>query len=88
MDPRKETQMNANETKVATQDIATAKPTSAETRIHWASADDTVSPELEQKFEAMRARNWVTDKMVQKYQKLWHCSRGVALERLINKTSL
>jgi hypothetical protein len=67
-------------------DISRSEPTTAETRIHWAGTSDAVSPELERKFEAMRARNWITDKMVQQYQKHWHCSRAVALERLLEKT--
>jgi hypothetical protein len=41
---------------------------------------------LEQKFEAMRDRNWITDRMVQQYQKHWNCSREAALERLLSKT--
>ena len=80
------------ETNVETVDIAekvattASKPTSAETRIHWATPIEGVRPDLEQKFESMRARNWITDRMVQQYQKHWHCSREVALERLLNKT--
>ncbi len=63
-----------------------AKPTTAETRIHWAVAAPTgKAAELEANFEAMRARNWITDRMVEQYQKHWHCSREVALERLLAK---
>ncbi len=65
--------------------VAAAKPTSAETRIHWATPSTGVRADLEQKFEAMRARNWITDRMVSQYQKHWHCSREVALERLLSK---
>ena len=64
--------------------IADSKPTSASTKIHWADTG-TSRPDLEQRFEAMRARNWITDRMVQQYQKHWHCSREVALERLLSK---
>jgi hypothetical protein len=85
--------MNPEETKVESVDIAVkladpaqSKATSAETRIHWASTTEQVRPELEQQFEAMRARNWMTEKMVQQYQKHWHCSREVALERLLAKS--
>ena len=67
-------------------DVAQSHPTSAKTAIHWAQASEA-RPDLERKFEAMRARNWITDKMVQQYQKHWHCSREVALERLLAKTS-
>jgi hypothetical protein len=67
--------------------IAQAKPTSAEVKIHWAEAGGS-RPDLEQRFEAMRARNWITDRMVQQYQKHWHCSREVALERLLAKASI
>ena len=84
------------------QDPTQSKPTTAETRIHWAGATPATShmpppaatPDpatarrqaLEQKFEAMRARNWITDRMVAQYQKHWHCSREAALERLLSKT--
>jgi hypothetical protein len=67
-------------------DPSQSQPTVAEMRIHWADTAQTVRPELEQQFEAMRARNWITDRMVQQYQKHWHCSREVALERLLSKT--
>ncbi|HUO08711.1 MAG TPA: hypothetical protein VM008_10455 [Phycisphaerae bacterium] len=72
-------------TKVA-EDPSQAKPTTADVRIHWAAAPDTgKAAELEAQFEAMRARNWITDRMVEQYQKHWHCSREVALERLLAK---
>ena len=41
---------------------------------------------LEQKFEAMRCRNWIPDQMVEQYQKHWQCTREAALERLLAKT--
>jgi len=63
-----------------------SQPTVAETRIHWADTTQASRPDLEQQFEAMRARNWITDRMVQQYQKHWHCSREAALERLLSKT--
>ena len=62
-------------------------PTVAETRIHWADTSTTTRPDLEAQFEAARARNWITDRMVAQYQKHWHCSREAALERLLAKTS-
>ena len=63
-----------------------SKPTSAETKIHWAGTPtQTSKDELERKFEAMRSRNWITERMVEQYQKHWHCSREVALERLLSK---
>jgi hypothetical protein len=75
-------------TKVA-DDPAQAKPTTAETRIHWAGAPtQTTKDELERKFEAMRARNWITERMVEQYQKHWHCSRESALERLLAKAGV
>ena len=62
------------------------KPTTADSRIHWAATPTGVNKqELEEKFEAMRARNWITERMVQQYQKHWHCSREAALERLLAK---
>jgi len=67
-------------------EVAQSPATSSKTTIHWAQPNES-RPDLERKFEAMRARNWITDKMVQQYQKHWHCSREVALERLLAKTS-
>ena len=69
----------------SSQDPTLSQPTSAQTRIHWAGAASPNMAELEQKFEAMRARNWITDRMVEQYQKHWHCSREQALERLLAK---
>jgi hypothetical protein len=69
-------------------DISQSQPTSASTKIHWAGATGSVSKaELEEKFEAMRARNWITERMVEQYQKHWHCSREAALERLLAKAN-
>jgi hypothetical protein len=63
-----------------------AQATQAATRIHWAGTPtQTPKDELERKFEAMRARNWITERMVEQYQKHWHCSREAALERLLAK---
>jgi hypothetical protein len=64
-----------------------SQATAAETQIQWATTpiDATKTAELEAQFEAMRSRNWVTDRMVEQYQKHWHCSRHVALERLLAK---
>ena len=68
------------------EDPSQAKPTTAEVRIHWAATTSTGKvAELEAQFEAMRSRNWITDRMVEQYQKHWHCSREVALERLLAK---
>jgi hypothetical protein len=75
-------------------DPSQSQATSAESRIHWAAADASSAADpsearrrvLEQKFEAMRDRNWITDRMVQQYQKHWHCTREAALERLLSKT--
>ena len=90
MDAQKESNVTtAQIAEKSSQEISQSGPTSAETRIHWATSGATpasVKSELEQKFEAMRARNWITDRMVQQYQKHWHCSREVALERLLAKT--
>ena len=38
---------------------------------------------LNDKFELMRSRNWITDRMVEQTQHHLHCSREEALERLI-----
>ena len=92
MTPGKNDSMTSIEASAATQtavrtEVSQSGPTSAETRIHWATqnAITTEPAELERQFEAMRARNWITDKMVQQYQKHWHCTREVALERLLAK---
>jgi transposase len=70
----------------AADDPSESRPTSAQARIHWAGTPGSLNKqELEQKFEAMRSRNWVTDRMVEQYQKHWHCSREAALERLLAK---
>ena len=71
--------------------VETAKPAEvtiqpAPGKIQWAAAPGSTNPELEARFEAMRARNWITDRMVQQYQKHWHCSREQALERLLPPT--
>jgi hypothetical protein len=64
-----------------------SQPTTAETRIHWADTGTEIRPDLEAKFEAARARNWITESMVEQYQKYWHCSRTAALERLLTKSA-
>ena len=67
-----------------------SQPTSADTRSHWVAppaVNDAKKADLEQRFESMRARNWITDRMVQQYQRHWHCTRETALERLLAKTS-
>ena len=85
MESPKENEMNNSGTVTQTvADASQSKPTSSETRIHWASPM-TSKPELEAQFEAMRARNWITERMVNQYQKHWHCSREEALERLLSK---
>jgi hypothetical protein len=67
-------------------DLSQSQPTKAEARIVWADAGGEVRPDLEARFEAARARNWITDSMVEQYQKYWHCSRTAALERLLAKS--
>jgi hypothetical protein len=88
MNTQKETSVESVDSVVAVAPQPASKPTSAETRIHWASPVEPVRADLEQQFESMRARNWITDRMVQQYQKHWHCSREVALERLLNKVGV
>ncbi len=70
-------------------EAAVAAETSTKTStnsIQWAGASTAMAKaELELQFEAARARNWITTRMVEQYQKLWHCSREVALERLLTK---
>jgi len=39
--------------------------------------------ELNDKFELMRSRNWITDRMVEQTQHHCHCTREEALEKLI-----
>jgi hypothetical protein len=85
MDTHKDHSVTTIETTPA--DVSLSPATSAKTTIHWADTTGTPQAELERKFEAMRARNWITDKMVQQYQKHWHCSRELALEWLLSKTS-
>ena len=89
MDARKDEIVITETAAKPAQELSQSKPTTADTRIHWASVATpaTSAADLEQKFEAMRARNWITDRMVQQYQKHWHCSREVALERLLSKST-
>ena len=86
MNPQKESLVSTRDSAVPA-DLSQSPATHAKTAIHWADTSSTVRPELERQFEAMRARNWVTDRMVQQYQKHWHCSREAALERLLAKSS-
>jgi hypothetical protein len=91
MNTLKDVAMSTTETAVkAAEDPSQSKPTTADARIHWAGATTSsgAKQELEQKFEAMRARNWITERMVEQYQKHWHCSRESALERLLAKTNV
>lgn len=67
-------------------DPSQSQATTAETRIHWADDGKELRPDLEAQFEAARARNWITESMVQQYRKYWHCSRTTALERLLAKS--
>jgi hypothetical protein len=83
MEDQKE--MTVNDTIPSKAELSQSQPTVAAARIHWAETDRPARPELEQQYEAMRSRNWITDRMVQQYQKHWHCSREVALERLVSK---
>jgi hypothetical protein len=85
MDTQKETLVSTT-IDTAKADPTTSQPTIMDTRIQWADTSRTARPDLEAKFEAMRARNWITDRMVEQYQKHWHCGREAALERLLEKT--
>ena len=85
MDTQKDVDVSTT-IETAKADPTQSQPTTADTRIHWADTSGTARPDLEQKFEAMRARNWITERMVAQYQKHWHCAREVALERLLEKT--
>ena len=92
MNTLKETTMAVTQETAITTAVepAQSKPTATNAQIHWATGGGAATmskPELEEKFEAMRARNWITDRMVQQYQQHWHCSREVALERLLSKVS-
>jgi len=90
----KESSMNATSETATRTALAPAmsNATSAEKRIHWAETPDADPAAaaarklaLEEKFEAMRSRNWITERMVAQYQKHWHCTREAALERLLAK---
>ena len=89
MDTLKQAPVTVADAQAMRQSLLPARPNrpSRLPPIHWALAPpDPVSKiELEQKFEAMRARNWITDRMVQQYQRHWHCTREAALERLLAK---
>jgi hypothetical protein len=85
MSSSKETQMSAQVT--TNSETVQSQPTSANTGIHWAAsaAPSAKLEDLEQRFEAMKARNWMTERMVEQYMKHWHCTREAALERLLAK---
>jgi hypothetical protein len=94
MTPPKENKMTPDAAVATSQNPAQAQPTTADTRSVWAtptppkkSAATAGSAELEARFEAMRSRNWITERMVQQYQNHWHCTREEALERLLAKTA-
>lgn len=70
---------------VDTAKVSETPVTPATKPIQWAGVSAEVSAELEARFEAMRRSNWVTDRMVEQYQKHWHCTREQALERLLAK---
>jgi hypothetical protein len=81
----KDTQMTTTDIAV---DVAQAPATSAKPRIHWAEAPGTFKKvELEEKLEAMRSRNWITERMIEQSQRHWNCSREEAIERLLAQTS-
>jgi len=69
-------------------DPAKAAPTATnKPKIHWAAAPGSIKKiELEEKLEAMRSRNWITERMIEQSQKHWHCSREAAIERLLAQT--
>lgn len=83
---RKDRQMTTTEVAVAV-DVAQAPATSAKPRIHWAAAGTFKKVELEEKLEAMRSRNWITERMIEQSQRHWNCSREEAIERLLAQTS-
>ncbi len=64
---------------------ATAKVV-ATPKIHWATPGSVKTIELEEKLEAARSRNWITERMIEQSQKHWHCSREAAIERLLAQT--
>lgn len=73
----------------------TAEPPQAATamaaapKIQWASAPGSIKKvELEEKLEAARSRNWITERMIEQSQKHWHCSREAAIERLLAQTGI
>ena len=74
-------------TEVAVADPAQAAPLAARPKIHWAAAPGSIKKiELEEKLEAMRSRNWITERMIEQSQKHWRCSREEAIERLLAQT--
>ena len=48
-------------------------------KIHWAQGP------LEEKIEALKARNWISEDLIDFSRKHWHCSREKALERLLDQ---
>ncbi len=50
-------------------------------KISWATEN------YDEQLETLRARNWVTESMIEQYAKHWHCNRHEALERLMTKSA-
>ncbi|GEM_PF-3590879 len=83
----KENKMNATQEMTDPAPAAATTATAAAPKIHWAAAPGSVKKiELEEKFEAMRSRNWITERMIEQSQKHWHCTREEAIERLLVRT--
>ena len=60
-----------------TPDRSTHTVPDATRKIQWAQATP-----LDQKVDALSARNWISEELIQFSSKHWHCSREEAIVRL------
>ena len=87
-DPQNKKDQKMTPTEVTPEvDATKAAPQFNKPKIHWAASPGSFKTvELEEKLEAMRSRNWITERMIQQSQKHWNCTREQAIERLLAQT--
>jgi hypothetical protein len=71
-------------TKTAPQSVSSNPTIANQNNIQWAAVPGTVKTvSLEEQFEAAKARNWISERMISQSQRHWHCTREQAIERLL-----
>ena len=65
----------------------TGSPTIAnQNTIQWAESARSKPAEpinLDEQYEAAKARNWISERLITQSQRHWHCTREAAIERLL-----